>query len=266
MTVLEMMIVLAIIGLAGMLVRSGFRAITKADLVEDATELSAVIHRASQLAIEHGELHRVTFDFDRDPNEKRDEARFDYVVEVCRGATAIQRNEAVRVDEETKKRALERGNERLRNMPPNALAPADPEEATRRATALAGHHVADRTCVPANDSINNSGDATGKGWARRLRKHGRDARNAWGGIHFKNIWVQHRDEPATKGQVALYFWPTGSAEKAVIELTDGDETFSIVVFGLSGRVELHDGTLRDVNQHMLKNVMGDKDAKREGQP
>src|SRR5690606_37302469 len=62
MTVLEIMIVLAILGGGAMLVRSGFRLITKADLVENATELSAVMQRAGQLSIEHGELHRVVFD------------------------------------------------------------------------------------------------------------------------------------------------------------------------------------------------------------
>ena len=54
-----------------------------------------------------------------------------------------------------------------------------------------------------------------KGWVRALR--------ADKGIKFKEIWVQHRDESATKGQVAIYFFPTGASEKAVIELTDGTE-------------------------------------------
>jgi hypothetical protein len=39
----------------------------------------------------------------------------------------------------------------------------------------------------------------------------------------------------------------------------------VLVFGLTGRVELHDGELKDVNDHMLRNVMGDKDQKREDQ-
>ena len=65
MTVLELMIVLAIIGGAMMLVRSGFRLITRADLVENASELSAVLRRASALAIEHGEMHRVVIDMDK---------------------------------------------------------------------------------------------------------------------------------------------------------------------------------------------------------
>jgi len=42
MTVLELMVVLAIIAGSAMLVRSGFRLVTKADLVEDSTELSAI--------------------------------------------------------------------------------------------------------------------------------------------------------------------------------------------------------------------------------
>src|SRR5689334_9669949 len=103
MTVLEIMIVLAIIAAASVLVRSGFRMVTKADLVENSTELVAVMKRASQLAVTHGELHRVVLDLDKQA----------YVVEECQGQTGIVRNEAVRVDEEAKKRALDEANARL---------------------------------------------------------------------------------------------------------------------------------------------------------
>jgi len=250
MTMLELMIVLAVIGGMFFIARTGFRLLTKADLVEDANELTAVMRRASQLAVEHGELHRVVLDLDN-----QDPTKPDYVVEVCQGEAAIQRNEKLRGDDEDRKRALERGKQRLSTLPSDALAAGDADEATRRATALAGHHIADRTCRPADDSV--TGDASGRGWARKLRKVK--------GIKFKEIWVQHRDDSATKGQVAIYFFPAGSAEKSVVELTDGSEVFSVLVFGLTGRVELHDGALRDVNDHMLKNVMGDKDAKREDQ-
>jgi type II secretory pathway pseudopilin PulG len=243
MTVLEIMIVLAIVGGMAFVVRSGFRLITKADLVDNANELSAIMRRASQLAIEHGELHRVVLDLDKQL----------YVVEVCQGQTAIVRNEALRNDDEETKRALDRGKQRLSELPADALAVGDPDEAVRRATAVAGHHIADRTCVPATAGL--TGDASGKGWARALK--------ASNGIKFKEVWVQHRDESVAKGQVAVYFFPMGSAEKAVIELTDGSDTFSVLVHGLTGRVELKDGTLRDVDDHMLRNALGDKDAERE---
>jgi len=250
MTVLELMIVLGVIGGMVFIARTGFRVLTRADLVEDATELSAVMRRTSLLAVEHGELHRLVLDLDN-----QDASKPDYVVEVCQGETAIQRNEKLRADDEDAKRALERGKQRMGTLPSDALAAGDADEATRRATALAGHHIADRMCRPADDSV--TGDAAGKGWARKLRKAK--------GIRFKEVWVQHRDDSATKGQVAIYFTPIGSAEKAVVELTDGGDTFSVLVFGLTGRVELRDGVLRDVNGHMLKNAMGDKDAKREDQ-
>jgi Tfp pilus assembly protein FimT len=255
MTVLELMIVLAIIAGASMLVRSGFRLVTKADLVENATELSAVLRRTSALAIEHGEMHRVVLDLDTQI----------YAVEVCRGSLAIQRNEKLRADPEEKKRALEKAKNAFANMPAQATdQAADPEDAERRALAVAGHHVADRSCTPATDTI--TGDAEGmtrgsdgklhpKEWVRKLR--------ADKGIKFKEVWVQHRDESVTKGQIAIYFFPTGSSEKSVIEMTDGSETFSVLVYGLSGRVELKDGVLKDVNDHMLRNAMGDKNAKRE---
>ena len=245
MTVLEIMIVLAVIGGLMFIVRSGFRVLTKADLVEDSVELTAVMRRTSQLAIEHGELHRVVLDLDN----------HGYVVEVCQGEAAIMRNERLTNDDDEVKRAIERGKQRMSQLPSDALAAGDPEAATRRSAAVAGHHVADRTCVPATEGL--TGDSSGKGWARKLRKDK---------VKLKAVWVQHRDDSATKGQVAIYFFPIGGAEKAVIELTDGSEVFSLLVFGLTGRVELRDGELRNVDDHMLRNVMGDKDQKRETQP
>jgi type II secretory pathway pseudopilin PulG len=245
MTVLEIMIVLAILAGGAMLVRSGFRMITKADLVDNASELAAVLRRAGQLAIEHGEMHRVVFDLDK----------HGYVVEVCQGQTAIVRNEKLAHDPEEAKRALERGKQRMATLPADAFSAGDPEEATRRVTALSGHHVADRMCVPATESL--TGDSTGKGWARALY--------ASKGIKFKEIWVQHRDQAVTKEQVAIYFFPMGSAEKAVIEITDGSETFSVLVHGLTGRVELRDGVLKSVDDHMLRNAIGDRDAQRDAE-
>ncbi len=244
MTVLEVMIVLAIVAGASVLVRSGFRVLTKADLVENATELAAILRRTSALAVEHGELHRVTLDLDKQA----------YVVEACQGATGIVRNEKVlssgsgAAESDDVKRAIDRGKDKLKNLPLGAVQAADPEQMARKAAALSGHHVADRMCVPATDSV--SGDAQGKGWARMLR--------AAKGIKFREVWVQHRDDSATKGQVAVYFFPTGRSEKAVVELSDGTDTFSILVFGLTARIQLKDGELADVNDHMMRNALGEK--------
>jgi len=251
LTVLELMVVIAIIGMGAYLLRAGLRRVTKADLVEDAVELAAVLRRTNQLAIEHGELHRVVLDLDA-TNPDAD-VRYDYVVERCQGSAAIARNEAVRPDEAEVKRAEERGRQKLSLLPPDALAVGDPDEAMKRTLAVAGHHVADRLCAPATEGF--SGDSRGKQWGRALRVKQ--------GIKFKQVWVQHRDDRVTKGQVAIYFFPTGNATKSVIEMTDGDEVYTLLVHGLTGAVELRDGALNNVDDHMLRNVMGTKDAKRE---
>src|SRR5688500_820801 len=222
MTILELMIVLAIMGAGIFLVRSGFRMLTKADLVENSTELAGVLRRTSQLAIEKGEMHRVLLDVDKQI----------YAVEMCQGSKQLQRNEQVRPDDEATKRALEKGQDRLKGVSTEALA-SDPEDATKRALMIAGHHIADRMCAPVDDP---SSDVEGKGWIRTLR--------APKGIKFKEVWVQHKDDSTTKGQVAIYFFPSGSAEKALVEITDGSDTFTVLVHGHSGRVELRDGTLR----------------------
>jgi prepilin-type N-terminal cleavage/methylation domain-containing protein len=249
MTILEIMVVLAIMVIAIYLLRSGFRMVTKADLVENSTELSAIMRRTQQLSVETATLHRVTIDIDKGI----------YVVEQCQGTTTIQTNEALRPDDEKTKRAEEKGRDRLRNIPQQAMT-NDPEVATKQALALAGHHIADRVCVPVEEGL--SGDVEKdthpeRAWVRTLR--------AGKGIKFKEVWVQHREDSATKGQVAIYFFPSGSAEKAIVEITDGSDTFSVLVFGLTGRIVLKDGEVRDVEDHMLKNPLGDKDKERDAE-
>ena len=105
MTILELMIVLAIIGGGVVLVRSGFRMLTKADLVENATELAAMLqaHRASSRS-RSGEMHRVVLDLDKQHLRRRGLPG--------RDARHAQRAAASRRRGATK-RALERGKQRM---------------------------------------------------------------------------------------------------------------------------------------------------------
>ena len=255
LTILELMIVIAIIGLGLVVMRSGFRNLTKADLGEDATELASFMRRAAQLSVERAEQHRVVFDLDKGI----------YTVEVCRGATSVQRNGEIRPNEDKVKQALERGQEKLRDLPQDALAVGDPDEATKRALAIAGHHVNDRECGQV--TIGTSGFAKNN---KRKKEKDDDEKNEWirqldadGGVKFKEIWVQHMDASVTKGQVAIYFFPNGSSEKAVIEVTDGDSTRTVLVHSLTGRIQEKSGKLEDVDDHMLRNARGDREKSRE---
>jgi general secretion pathway protein H len=253
LTLLEIMVVIAILGIGIAVMSSGLVLPTGNDLADDATELSAVMRRASQLALETGEQHRVVFDLDTQ----------NYIVEECKGTASLARGkEVVRNDEEKAKQALEKGQERLRDLPEDTLAVGDPESAVKRATAIAGHHIADRTCSPVTGGVTlvekankRPGSSKPDEWLRQL-----DIKR---GNKFKEIWVQHKDDSTTKGQIAIYFYPNGSSEKAVIELTDGNSVRSVLVYGLTGYIQEKSGKLDDVDEHMLRNAMGGRDKKRE---
>jgi prepilin-type N-terminal cleavage/methylation domain-containing protein len=258
-TMLELMVVIAIVGL--LLVVFATRLVTGPDLAEEASKLEGYLRRAGQLALEHGEQHRVLIDLE--------EGR--YVVEVCQGAATLARNEQVQVDQKAKEAALTRGTERLRDLPQDALAVGDPDEATRRAIAIAGHHVADRQCVPPGDGAGYG--ATGyvdPRVAEKAKSDKPDEESDWNrklhkDVKFREIWVQHREDSTTRGQIAVYFFPDGSSEKAVIELVAGKATRTIVIHGLTGRVQQKTGKLDNVDDHMLRNALGERDKAREGQ-
>ncbi len=62
-----------------------------------------------------------------------------------------------------------------------------------------------------------------------------------GDVRFKDAWIEHLDEKMSKGQVALYFYPGGFTEEAMITLTDDDEgerTLTLIVNSLTGEVSI----------------------------
>ncbi len=64
-----------------------------------------------------------------------------------------------------------------------------------------------------------------------------------GDVRFKDVWIEHLYERMTKGKVALYFYPGGFTEEALITLTDDDEgerTLTLVVSSLTGEVSVEE--------------------------
>lgn len=62
-------------------------------------------------------------------------------------------------------------------------------------------------------------------------------------VRFKSVWAEHLDDKVQDGQVALYFFPGGFTEEALLTLTDdeqGDRTLTLVVSSLTGEVEVVD--------------------------
>lgn len=58
-------------------------------------------------------------------------------------------------------------------------------------------------------------------------------------VRFKNIWIEHLDDKVSHGVAALYFFPGGFTEEALITLTDDEEgarTLTLSVQPLTGEV------------------------------
>lgn len=58
-------------------------------------------------------------------------------------------------------------------------------------------------------------------------------------VRFKSVWIEHLDEKVSRGVAALYFYPGGFTEEALITLTDdesGENTLTLVVQSLTGEV------------------------------
>jgi hypothetical protein len=233
------MIVIAIVGSLLFLGLNALRLMGD-PLLDDTLEVASVMQRTGQLAVETGKLHRVVIDFDKKM----------YAVEVCEGSTTMKRGQKDEITDQKKvEDALIEGQDRLRTAGAGKIELAsDPEQAAKMAAAVAGHHVADRLCGPAQETPAPGAQEVP---VRQLV------------TKFGKVWVQHLDDPVTTGVVAIHFFPVGSAEKSIIEITDGDETLSILVHGLTRRVEVRDGEMRDADDHMLKNAKGDKEAERE---
>lgn len=238
-TVIELIIVIAIGGLLVGLFYTGIRYISGADLREDTVEVAAVLRSAYNMSTTSGKHHRVVFDLDEQT----------YKLEVCEGDIKMHFGERERILEERDLEALrelsEKGPEGV--LPEDLAQIVTPEQATKTAAALAGTKLEQASCVPPELP---TGDADGRGTERSIRTD-RD-------IKIRNIAVQHLEEEQSSGIVHINFFPLGRAEKAVIEIGDDDgNTYSLLVHGLTGRVEFEEGRV-DPDDHMLRRADGDK--------
>lgn len=251
MTILELLIVLALIGLFSYIAYSGFRSITSAALVEDTNDLVAVMRRSQSLAVEAGMPMRVMFDLDKET----------YWVEACATGEPTLRRTAKeqKLDPEERAKALEQARAKAALLPAGQIKAASQEEEERMLFALVGDKTGGRACVPVAQEKDLkellTGDAMGRALARKLQTD-RD-------VKFREIWVQHLEDSVQDGQVSVNFYPLGWGEKAIIELGDGKSVHTLLIHGATGRVEVIDGELRDPDDHMLRRADGEKDRDRE---
>jgi prepilin-type N-terminal cleavage/methylation domain-containing protein len=244
LTLLEMMIVIAIIAMLSWLAVGSIRWLRGPDAAGASVEITQVLERTSQLAVGSGILHRVVFDLDAQT----------YRIEICEGGpAAISRTPDVAVaqggdPEDVRRKAIADAKQRLSSVPQQALPTGGNDNADEMALALAGQLSARRTCAVSTELF---GAPDGRGTVRAVNR-----------AKIQQIHVQHLPDPVSSGLVAIYFFPMGSSEKSIIEVVDGEKTFTVLVHGLSGTVELRDGALRDPEDFLLRDATGEKEQER----
>lgn len=242
MTVIEVMITLAVVSLAATVGYMGLRRVRQSDLRENTTEVAATLKNAHVMAMETGIHHRVVFDLEKGV----------FVIEACEGKLRLERlEEEKQPDPDAEEKAAE-AIKKLQlpsdsTMQPEIFGASTPEEATKLAMALQGTSVGTAKCGPPK---NKRGKLDKRGEPHKMKK----------GLKIAKIHVQHLENPATEGVVTINFFPLGYAEKAVIQVSDNDEdhNYTLLVHGLTGRIEFRSGAAEDPDKHMRRNAAGDK--------
>jgi prepilin-type N-terminal cleavage/methylation domain-containing protein len=238
MTILEIMIALAVMGLLMLVGLPALRVQLGSDLREDANGVAASLRAAYELASLSGVHHRVLFDLDAQT----------YEIQACPEDVRVARGDEEQVvDKEVLATVPKPANTQTAGIAGDVLQAESPEDAVKTAAALAGVNIGGERCVVPSTP---NGDADARGNQRTLN----EARK----IRFGELHVQHLDRPAKAGKVAINFFPLGWSEKAVVEVASPDaERYTILVHGMTGRVELRAGTF-DADKHMRRDAAGDE--------
>jgi len=59
-----------------------------------------------------------------------------------------------------------------------------------------------------------------------------------GGMEFVSVWTSHQEEKYTRGRAYLYFFPSGLAERANIQMRHGDSFWTLQVSSVNGEVRV----------------------------
>lgn len=212
MTLMEIMVTLAIVGLVMGGAVVGLRSLAKSDLRSTAGKLAGAIRYSYDRAISTGSFYRLHFRLDEGEQEyqlERSEARVFLKADKERagrnGRGLDQDQEVARqIEEEERRSGLSK------NLPKDLLPPPSPRKAVFEAFK--------DTALP----------------KVKLTK-----------IHILDVYTPRQEEPYVAGHAYLHFFPDGHTERAVIHLgtdrEDEDGQYTLLVHGLTGRVEVKPG-------------------------
>ena len=208
-SLVEILVVIAILGLMMGATVYGFRSIAKSDLRSSSAKLAGAIRYCFDRAVTTGSYFRLVLDLDG--NKYWAERSDDRTYLTAGKESSPGKGEALDVQ------ALEKQRDE------------DDAKLQELATSVGGQMVQlDPPPKPKRAKFQTFKDTTLPQVKLTRAK-------------MFDVFTPRQREPYLKGRAYLYFFPDGHTERAIVRLHDGDDFYSLVVHPLTGRVEVVSG-------------------------
>jgi general secretion pathway protein H len=214
MTLIELMIALAVAVVLFSAAVMGIGAITGARAKKSAGELAGTIRALYDTAALTGRTCRLAFEL---PGEKAEDQQVRYRAECAAGAvtTSADRDEALQTERRAREEAArELGRERGRT--PSRSSWGDEATLEELMSAEQG-----RVEQATRFSEYTSPEISPRELPDSVRV---------------GVWTRGQQHVARNGPAYLYFFPQGVTERAMVYLTQGDDTWTLTVAPLTGKV------------------------------
>ena len=240
-TLIEIIVVLAIIGLIVGMGVNGLRRLAKSDLRAEATHLSGAMRFLFDRASTTGKTHRLVLDLEGGR----------YWAEVTDDHFFVPRD--AETPAETRKREADEAKE------DEEKAAAAEKAKSSAAADLFGSSSTSSSGLPMNSSYDPAKLDIGEFKPQRARfaafketalKPVKLKKN----VVIRSVYTPRSTEPVTSGRAYVYFFPLGQTEASILMLSDpdGDTIYSLVAHPITGRVRIY-------NQEVKPSVYGETD-------
>lgn len=208
-TLLEVLIVLAIVAMVTILSATGLRSFARTDLRNSASRMAGSIRYLFDRASTTGKVHRLVIDFE-DGKYWAEVSDDSFVFAGGKETEESRQREARKIEKEEEARRL-----------------AEEREAAYGSSAIPSKYLP-KPFIPKRAKFGGFRDLAVK--AVTLKSD----------VLIDDIYTPRLDQPISTGRGYLYFFPLGLTEAAVIHLSDEKkETFySLLVHPLNGRVSV----------------------------
>jgi general secretion pathway protein H len=222
-TLIEIIVVIAIVALIMSLGVKGFRSIARSDLRASSTQLAGAMRFLFDRASTTGKTHRLVLDLEggRYWAEVSDDKFF--VPRESESPEAARRREEIEAQEDEEKRAKS-------------------EKAEKAAAASAS----ESSSSSSDSSFDLSKLEVGEFRPKRARfaafkEMALRPTTLKKSVLLRSVYTPRVTEPVKTGRAYVYFFPLGQTEPAIVTLSDpsGETIFSLVAHPLTGRVRIY---------------------------